>query len=80
MIVSGSDPRKYSLAWRDLLLSPFVLASDLFLLFGSKIILDIESLPDLLGRLPLDHIGNSFTSDIKKGFDIQVVGSLEQAH
>lgn len=58
------------------LLGPLVLATDLLLLLGSEIVLDVESLSNLLGALSLDHVGNGLASNIKKRLDIQVVGSL----
>ena len=54
----------------DSLLSPFVLTSDLLLLLLREIILDVESLSNLLRRLSLDHIGHGLASDIQKSFDI----------
>jgi hypothetical protein len=61
---------------QDLLLGPFVLTTDLLLLLGGEIVLDVERLADLLRRLALDHVGNRLASNIKKGFDVEVVGSL----
>lgn len=61
---------------QDLLLSPLVLATDLIFLFGSEVVLDIERLANLFGRLALDHVGNSLTADVKESLDIEVVGSL----
>ena len=59
------------------LLGPFVLTANLVLLFRCEVILDIEGLPNFLWRFALDHVGNSLASDIEKGFDIEVVGSLK---
>lgn len=60
----------------SLLFSPFVLTADLVLFFRGEIVLDVEGLANLLGRLALDHVGNSLAADIQKGLDIEVVGSL----
>jgi len=46
-------------------LSPLILPTDLVLLFGREVILDIEGLADLLGGLALDHIGNGLAADVK---------------
>lgn len=56
------------------LLTPFVLLADLFLFGSRKIVLDVERLPDLLGRLSLDHIRNRFAGNIKKTFGVEVIG------
>lgn len=61
----------------NLLLSPLILATDLVLFFGGEIVLDIEGLADLLGRLALDHVCDSLAADIEQGLDIEVVGGLE---
>jgi hypothetical protein len=52
----------------------------LFLLLRGKVVGDIEGLSDLLGRLALDHVCYGLAADVKEGFDIQVVGSLEKKH
>lgn len=62
-----------------LLLSPLVLATNLVLLLGSEVILDVEGLANLFGRLALDHVGNSLAADVEKSFDIEVVGSLHSS-
>ena len=59
-----------------LLLSPLVLTTDLIFLLRGEVILDVESLPDFLGGFALDHVGNSLATDVQKGLDIKVVGSL----
>lgn len=59
-----------------LLFSPFVLATDLILLFGCEIVLDVERLSNLLWRLALDHVGHGFASHVQEGLDVEVVGSL----
>ena len=57
--------------------SPFVLTPDLVFLLGSEIVLDVERLADLLGRLALDHVGDGFASDIEQGLNIKVISGLE---
>ncbi len=49
---------------------PLVLATNLVFLLGSEIVLDVESLADLLRGLPLDHVRNRLASDIEQGLDI----------
>ena len=34
------------------------------LLLGREVVDDVEELPDFLGRLTLNHVGNGFASDI----------------
>ena len=55
-------------------LGPLVLAADLVLLLRSEVVLDVESLTDLLRGLSLDHVGNSLAADVEEGLDIHVVG------
>lgn len=57
-------------------LSPLVLAADLFLLLGGEVVGDVERLANLLWGLALDHVGNGLATDVKEGLDIEVVGSL----
>ena len=59
-----------------LLLGPLVLTADLILLLGGEVVLDVEGLTDLLGRLALDHVRDSLAADIEEGLNVQVVGSL----
>ena len=61
--------------WRLAVLGPLVLAADLVLLLRSEVVLDVESLTDLLRGLSLDHVGNSLAADVEEGLDIHVVGS-----
>ena len=63
----------------DSLLGPLILSSDLILLFWGEIILDVESLSDLLWRFTLDHVCNSLAADIEKSLNIHVVGSLSNS-
>lgn len=60
----------------DLLLGPLVLTTNLVLLLGREVILDVESLPDLLRRLALDHVCDGLAADVKEGLDVEVVGRL----
>ena len=53
-------------------LTPFVLLADLFLLTGSEVILNVKCLPDLLGSLPFDHIGNSLVGDIQQALEYKM--------
>ena len=62
----------------DSLLSPLILTTDLILLLGGEVVLDVERLADLLGGLALDHVCHSLAADIKESFDVEVVGSLER--
>lgn len=61
----------------SLLLSPFVLTTDLVLLLGGEVVLDVECLANLLRRLALDHVRNGLATNIEKSLDIEVVGSLK---
>lgn len=58
------------------ILSPLILTTDLILLLGSEIILDVECLSDFFGRLALDHVGDGLAPDVKKGLDVKIVGGL----
>lgn len=60
------------------ILGPLVLAADLLLLLGCEVVGDVEGLSDLFWRLALDHVGDSLATNIEKGLDIEVVGSLRQ--
>jgi len=59
------------------ILGPLILATDLILLLGSEVICDIESLSNLLRRLPLDHICNGFASNVEEWLDIEIVRRLD---
>jgi hypothetical protein len=61
----------------NLLLSPLVLAADLVLLLWCEVVLNVECLADLLGALSLDHVGHGLATNVEKGLDVEVVGSLE---
>jgi hypothetical protein len=61
----------------DSLFSPLILAADLLLLLRGEVVLDVESLADFLGRLALDHVGDSLTSNVEKGLDVEKVGGLK---
>lgn len=47
-----------------LLFGPFVLTADLVLLLWREVILDIEGLTDLVGRLAFNHVGDRLASNI----------------
>ena len=57
-------------------LGPLVLAADLLLLLGGEVVGDVEGLADLLGRLALNHVGDSLAADVEEGLDVEVVGRL----
>jgi hypothetical protein len=57
-------------------LGPLVLATDLLLLLGREVVLDVECLADLVGGLALDHVGNGLAANVKQGLDVEVVGGL----
>lgn len=59
-----------------LLLSPLILTADLILLLGREVVLDVERLADLLGRLALDHVGDRLAPNVEEGLDVEIVGSL----
>ena len=61
-----------------LFLAPLVLPPHLLLLLGAEVVLDIERLPDVLGCLPLDHVGHRLAGDVQKALDVQVVGRQDQ--
>jgi hypothetical protein len=63
-----------------LVFAPLVFLAHLFFLAGSEVILDVESLANLLWGLALDHVGDSFAGHIEKAFDVQVVSSLIRKH
>jgi hypothetical protein len=48
----------------------------LILLFGGEVILDVESLANLIRGFAFDHIRDRFTANIKEGLDIKEIGSL----
>ena len=59
-----------------LLLGPFVLPTNLVLLFRGEVVLNIEGLADFLWRLAFDHVRNGLAPDIEEGLNIKVVGGL----
>ena len=59
------------------ILGPLVLATNLLLLLGGEIVLDVEGLADLVGGLALDHVGNRLAADVEEGLDVEVVGGLQ---
>ena len=74
----------FSNGWRTvphltlLLLAPLVLLPHLLLLAWGEVVLDVERLPDLLWRLPLDHVGHCLAGDVQQALDVQVVGGEDQ--
>ena len=56
---------------------PLVLSPDLLLLLRREVIFDVEGLPNLLGRLPLNHLSDCLASEIEEDLDVEVVGGLE---
>ena len=57
----------------DSLFGPLVLSANLIFLLGSKVILDVESFADLLGRFALDHICDSFAPNVEERLDVKIV-------
>jgi len=57
-------------------LGPLVLPPDLLLLLRGEIVCDVECLPDLLGRLALDHIGNSLAANVEQRLNVEIVCCL----
>jgi len=57
------------------ILGPLILTADLVLLLWGKVVLDVEGLADLLGRLALDHVRNGLAANVEKSFDVKVIGS-----
>ena len=55
-------------------LSPLVLTTNLVLLLGREVVLNVERLTDLLRALALDHVRDGLTADVKEGLDVHVVG------
>ena len=58
-------------------LAPGILSADLLLLLGSEVVLDVECATNLLGRLPLDHVGHSLARNVQQASHIKVVGRLK---
>lgn len=61
----------------SLLFSPLVLTTNLVLLLGSEVILDVERFANLLRRLALNHVGDGLAADVQQSLDIKVVCSLK---
>ena len=49
----------------NLLLSPLVLTTNLILLFGGEVVLNVKCLADLLWGFALDHIRNCLAPNIQ---------------
>lgn len=60
------------------LIAPLILLTNLLLLLRGEVILDVEGNTNLLGRLSLEHISNSFTSQIKQVLNFQEVRGLQE--
>jgi hypothetical protein len=58
--------------------APLVLLADLLLLLGGEVVLDVEGLPDVLGRLALDHVGHGLAGKIEEGLDVEVVSGEDE--
>ena len=61
-----------------LLLAPLVLLPHLLFLARGEVVLNVEHHPDLLRRLPLDHVGHRLAGDVQQALDVQVVGGEDQ--
>ena len=48
-------------------ITTYILLLDLSLLFRCEVIDDVKQLPDLLGCLALDHVGDGLTSNVTVG-------------
>lgn len=76
-ISTGKERRE---TWKDgvrlAVFGPLVLAANLLLLLGGEVVLDVERLSDLVGRLALDHVGDGLAADVEQRLDVEVVGSL----
>ena len=46
----------------------------LLLFAGSEVILDVESLPNLLRSLALDHVGHRLAGHVQEALNVQIVG------
>lgn len=60
------------------ILRPLVLAADLVFLLRCEVVLDVERLADLLGRLALDHVCDGLAANVQKGLDVKIVGCLSE--
>jgi hypothetical protein len=58
--------------------APLVLLADLLLLLGGEVVLNVEGLPDVLGRLTLDHVGHGLAGKIEEGLNVEVVGGEDE--
>jgi len=61
-----------------LLLAPFVLLADLFLLSRGEVILDVKRFSDLVGGLAFDHVRHGFAGDIEEPLDVEVIGGEDE--
>ena len=60
------------------LLSPLVFTTNLVLLLGGEVVLNVECLSDFLRRFALDHIGYGLAADVEQSLDIKVIGGLSR--
>lgn len=55
------------------LLAPSVFLANLFFFSWSEVVLDVKGLADLIGSLPLDHVGDRLARDIEQTTNVQIV-------
>jgi hypothetical protein len=60
----------------SLLFGPLVLTANLVFFLLGEVVLNVEGLADLLGRLAFNHVGNGLAADVEKCLDVEVVGGL----
>ena len=60
------------------LVTPRVVETDLVLLLGRKVVLDVKELADLLGALLLDHVGDGAAGQVKQRLDFEIVGGEDE--
>ena len=77
-LLAGQGKILFASSSSSFLLTPLVLLADLLFFAGGEIVLDVESLADLLGGLALDHVGHSLACDIQQALYVQIVGSLRK--
>lgn len=63
----------------NLLLGPLILTTNLILLLGGEVVLDVESLANFFGGFALDHVGDGLAAHVEESFDVQIIGSLCRA-
>ena len=60
----------------DLVLAPRVLLSDLLLLLGREVVLDVERATNLIRGFALYHVGHRLACHVQQALYVQVVRSL----